>query len=603
MSAAISISELLISSFPLWEWRAWKITESPPTPPNRELSSLHEWPTNRNGKRNAHSSERQPRCSVKSISELGRYPTHKAWTTDSAQYPIHARSKRNLLRTSNARQQLPPPGAHPRRLRQPRPDSAAGRSTSNRNPPNEAPRGCPRLATDGRAALGPAGRGKPAPHDHACKCGERGRHPAPAGTARHRRCPGYRTGSGARAHARGSVRASVIPREAKTNQIAGDQSQSGSTRKRNDPHEPEQRRKISQAGRRTPRSNHVGKAPPRQPNQRRKPPAGAPASNLRRQPNHRPGIPPGLGTRPCPGHRNPGQAHPEHYRRTRLPPDAHPEGLGTGKIPHRGQRRSAQPLPQRLLDAMRARRSPPHRSPHCSNRSLRVHLPPPIRRRGRRTPRSNEARLGPPQPSAFATPSGTLARPRARRPTGTPRPIRPPVLEPISQKPHPSIRNDSTVAWIVSTSQPSKLDECSANKLMKMHCNRWSPSIFVSHLRQRREHHQDEADRDRNGRGSSLKAVDQAGPGRNEVTDSNPDRHCEKYPKRQEAVKKTEASCAQPACNSGLANEERPALAGLTGCCRNRGRQRSAFKRGVLRRGAASLREARAVGLHSLLVA
>ena len=60
--------------------------------------------------------------------------------------------------------------------------------------------------------------------------------------------------------------------------------------------------------------------------------------------------------------------------------------------------------------------------------------------------------------------------------------------------------------------------------------------LFVAHFRQGWEHHDDEADGDGDVRRPTLKVVDQAGRGRNEVPNGNADRHRQKDPERQEAV-------------------------------------------------------------------
>ena len=60
--------------------------------------------------------------------------------------------------------------------------------------------------------------------------------------------------------------------------------------------------------------------------------------------------------------------------------------------------------------------------------------------------------------------------------------------------------------------------------------------LFVADLRQRRKHHDDEADGDGDIRCAALKAVDEGCRGRNEVADRNADSHREEDPKRQEPV-------------------------------------------------------------------
>jgi hypothetical protein len=51
--------------------------------------------------------------------------------------------------------------------------------------------------------------------------------------------------------------------------------------------------------------------------------------------------------------------------------------------------------------------------------------------------------------------------------------------------------------------------------------------LFVTHFCQGRKHHDDEPDSDRNVGCPCLKAIDEARRGRNEMPDSNADRHCQ----------------------------------------------------------------------------
>ena len=124
--------------------------------------------------------------------------------------------------------------------------------------------------------------------------------------------------------------------------------------------------------------------------------------------------------------------------------------------------------------------------------------------------------------------------------------------------------------------------------------------LLVADLRQRRKHHDDEADGDRDVRRAGLKAVDEAGRGRNEVTDRDADRHGEEDPERQEAIKKREllagGGSADLPLREGSGGHQQTSQDD-SGIGDGSG---SAIEQGVLRGRAAGLREPRAVRLHGL---
>ncbi len=62
--------------------------------------------------------------------------------------------------------------------------------------------------------------------------------------------------------------------------------------------------------------------------------------------------------------------------------------------------------------------------------------------------------------------------------------------------------------------------------------------FLVTHLRQRRIHHEDQADGDGNGSGAHTQIRDGVRDARREVANGHPDEHGEKNPERQEAVEK-----------------------------------------------------------------
>ena len=78
--------------------------------------------------------------------------------------------------------------------------------------------------------------------------------------------------------------------------------------------------------------------------------------------------------------------------------------------------------------------------------------------------------------------------------------------------------------------------------------------LFVAHLRQRRKHHDDEADGDRDVCCPGLKAVDEAGRRRNEVADGNAYRHRKKDPERQKSVEKRELLSSGRSTDAALSN-------------------------------------------------
>ena len=78
--------------------------------------------------------------------------------------------------------------------------------------------------------------------------------------------------------------------------------------------------------------------------------------------------------------------------------------------------------------------------------------------------------------------------------------------------------------------------------------------LFVSHLRQRRKHHNDEADSDRDVCCPGLKAVDEAGRRWNEVADGNAYRHSKKDPERQKSVEKRELLSSGRSTDAALSN-------------------------------------------------
>jgi hypothetical protein len=60
--------------------------------------------------------------------------------------------------------------------------------------------------------------------------------------------------------------------------------------------------------------------------------------------------------------------------------------------------------------------------------------------------------------------------------------------------------------------------------------------LLVSHLSQRREHHDDETDSDGDIGRPSLKAIDEGSRPGDEVADAHANSHREEYPERKEAV-------------------------------------------------------------------
>ena len=69
--------------------------------------------------------------------------------------------------------------------------------------------------------------------------------------------------------------------------------------------------------------------------------------------------------------------------------------------------------------------------------------------------------------------------------------------------------------------------------------------LFVTYLRQGREHHDNEPDGNWDIRRACLETVDEARRRWNEVSDRDPDRHREKDPEGQEAIEKGELSAGQ----------------------------------------------------------
>ena len=67
-----------------------------------------------------------------------------------------------------------------------------------------------------------------------------------------------------------------------------------------------------------------------------------------------------------------------------------------------------------------------------------------------------------------------------------------------------------------------------------------SPQFFITHLGQRRIHHDDEADGDGDVGGADLKAVDEGRRGWDEVADGDADSHGEEDPEREIAVQEGE---------------------------------------------------------------
>src|ERR1039458_9381191 len=75
---------------------------------------------------------------------------------------------------------------------------------------------------------------------------------------------------------------------------------------------------------------------------------------------------------------------------------------------------------------------------------------------------------------------------------------------------------------------------------------------LVSNFRQRREHHDDQPDCDRDIRRSTLKAIDESRGTWDEVAYAHSNGHCEEYPEREEAVEEGELLPLQRSANPAL---------------------------------------------------